>query len=347
VHSFYWKQLPDQPALHRYEQHLSGPQINPEATPVLFLQPLPPETGNPLAELFREDGFTAIYAYTVTHTNTEAALALGETIDWLLAQHPNGEQRVVMVGCASGGLLGRRYLMLGGTQHVAYLFTLGSAHNYSQLAYLRGTIFEGRAGADEPPPVAAPMDHTVLVNIYSELKRRTPGEVVHLPDAVNVALPLGEEALCRDRLTYEEIRRYMQGALWLVTVRLQKLIMRGGAMADDLTGPFCFEINGWRAPFDGVFRVPVDSPFEFDPTRTRLGTLTFPLTASGYAVDIDFRLKDLTSRLETRRKLLTSLHTPLRAGLMSEHVLQDSLGSEVCIQVRCDQPKPVLDSDHG
>jgi hypothetical protein len=79
--------------------------------------------------------------------------------------------------------------------------------------------------------------------------------------------------------------------------------------------------------------------FELNPEHALLGTLTFPMMAVGRAVDIDFRLKDLSSRGGQRRKLLTSLHTPLRAGLISEHVLQDSLGSELGIQVRCDRPR--------
>ncbi len=317
--------------------------------PVLFLQPPPLEAGSSLAGMYLEDGFTAIYAYPVQGTDTEAALGLADAVEWLMTtQHPQW-QRLVMVGCVTGGVLGRRYLMLSGYERVAYLFTVGSSHRYSPLAYLRGTIFEPRDGSDEPPPVAAPaLDDTVMLNIYSEGLGAGAAQAehgVHLPEAINVGLPLGPEALCRDVLTYRAMRRHLQGQFWLVTVRLKSLVMQG-AQEQERTGPFCFEVNGWRAPFDGAFRVPVGVLYEFDPARTLLGTVTFPLTEMGRAVDIDFRLKDLSPVSGRRRKLSTSLHTPLRDDLVSEHVLQDSLGSEVGIQVCCQRPRSVLEADH-
>ena len=326
---------------------MGEPEIGPASLPVIFLNPLPVETNNPLAEMFRTDGFLALYAYATPTDDDELARRLGQAIEWLLkSQHP-AEVQVILVGCASGGLLGRRYVMLGGSVRVAYLFTLGSAHSFSQLAYLRESIFEAYEGGDGVLALApSNLDHTVQVNIYSELLAASPeamGQGVHLPDAVNVPLPIGPEALCRDDLAYQMMRHYLLGQQWLVTVRLQSLNMHG-ADEDTFTGSFCFEVNGWRAPFDGAFRVPIDRRFTFEPARTLLGTLTFPLTAAGRAVDIDFRLKDLSPQRGQRRKLLTSLHTPLRAGLLSEHLLQDSLGSEVGIQVRCDRPQPLLEA---
>ena len=301
--------------------------------------------GNPLAGMFRADGFTEIYAYPVTDVSNEAALELADSVEQLMAMYHPHQARLILVGCARGGMLGRRYVMLGGYERVAFLFTMGSSHRYSQLAYLRGTIFEPRDGADEPPPVAAPaLDKTIQVNIYSELSAEGADRVgygAHLPDAANMALPVGAEALCRDVLTYHAMRQYLQGALWVVTVRLQSLEMQGPPQ-ETITGPFCFEVNGWRAPFDGVFRVPTGQRFEFDPARTLLGTIIFPLTQMGRAVDIDFRLKDLSPPSGRRRKLFTSLHTPLREGVVSEHRLQDSLGSEVGIQVCCNRPLPLL-----
>jgi hypothetical protein len=350
VQSYFWKRLAADQDFYRYQQHLGDSPANPGAVPVIFLQPLPPELATAMAEMFWADGFNDIYVYMVKAIDNEAALILGEAIEWLMhAYHPE-QQRIVLVGSFTGGLLARRYVAFGGYERVAYLFTLGSQHHYSQLAYLRGSIFESREGAEEPPPVAAPaLDDTVQVNIYSELAVASSERVnqfIHLPDAVNISLPLGEEALCRDRLTYQAMRGYLQGSLWLITVRLKSLEMRGGVEANTRTGPFCFEVNGWRAPFDGVLRVPLEKRYEFDPARTLLGTLMFPLTAAGRAVDIDFRLKDLSPRTQQRRKLLTSLHTPLHQDLVSEHVLQDSLGSEVGIQVRCDRPRPVLEAEN-
>jgi len=342
-----WRRLDDAQAFYRYQPYMGESEIGTASPPVVFLNPLPVETNNPLAELFWADGFLALYSYATPTDDDETARRLGQDINQLLAtQHP-AEERVILVGCAGGGLLGRRYVMLGGSLRVAYLFTLGSAHNFSQLAYLGESIFEPYEVVERVRALApSNLDHTVQVNIYSELLAASPeamGQGVHLPDAVNVALPIGHEALCRDELTYRVMHQYLLGEQWLVTVRLQSLNMHGDG-EDASTGPFCFEVNGLRAPFDGAFRVPLDRRFTFEPARTLLGTLTFPLTAAGRAVDIDFRLKDLSPQRGQRRKLLTSLHTPLRAGVLSEHLLQDSLGSEVGIQVRCDRPQPILEN---
>ncbi|GEM_PF-6440768 len=343
-----WRRLDSSHAIYRYQPRLGAEAADSARMPVLFLHPLPPEAGSPLAEWYRQDGFTAIYAYPVTGTDNAAALKLDEAITWLMTTHHARHSRLILVGCASGGVLGRRYVMLGGQERAAYLFMLGSSHRYSALAYLRGTIFEAGDNADEPPPIITPnLGDTVMVNIYSEglgAGPNFPEQEVHLTEAVNLSLPLGQEALCRDTLTYQEMRRFLQGQLWLVTVRLQSLEMRGPE-TETHTGPFCFEINGWRAPFDGVLRMPLGKYYEFNPGHALLGTLPFPLTQMGRAVDINFRLKDLSPPRLPRRKLLASLHTPLRAGAVSEHVLQDSLGSEVRIQVRCDRPEPVLEPD--
>ncbi len=346
--SLHWRRLDPAQAFYSYQPQFGNEIGGALRPPVIFLQPRLLEHGNALAELFREDGFADIYAYTVRDTDDRAAQALGRAVDWLLAEHHPHHQRVILVGCAGGGLLGRRYVLRGGCARVAFLFTLGSAHRMSLLSHLEGAVFESQIEGEEPLVAAPSLGDTVMVNVYSDLAAVGPaggGQGVHLPDAVNLALPVGAEALCRDRTAYEHLRRYMAGDLWLVTVRLRSLLMQGES-EDGYTGPFCFEVNGWRAPLDGVFRVALERRFDFNLEHTLLGTLTFPMTAAGRAVDIDFRLKDLSMRGGQRRKLLTSLHTPLRAGLVSEHVLQDSLGSEVGIQVRCDRPQTLSIDDY-
>ncbi len=339
--SLHWRRLDPGQAFYSYQPQFGDEGGAAARPPVIFLQPQPLERGSALADLFREDGFADIYAYAVHETGDRAAQALGQGVDWLLAERHANHQRVILVGCGSGGLLGRRYVLRGGCARVAFLFTLGSAHRLSLLSYLSDSVFESQIDGEEPLVTAPHLGDTVMVNIYSDLAAAGPaggGPGVHLPDAVNLALPVSGEALCRDRTAYEHMRSYLSGDLWLVTVRLRSLLMQGEA-EDGYTGPFCFEVNGWRAPLNGVFRVPLERRFELNPEHALLGTLTFPMTAVGRAVDIDFRLKDLSSRGGQRRKLLTSLHTPLRAGLISEHVLQDSLGSELGIQVRCDRPR--------
>lgn len=316
--------------------------------PVVFLQPLPLETGTALADMFWADGLTAIYALNIRDTGVRAAEAVGDTIAWLLRKYHPNHDRVILVGCADGGALGYRYVIQGGYQRTAFLFMGGSHPAHSQLAALPAEIFERNAALPQAEPAAVPLPgQTVVVNLYSNQAGTgyRPEQVfTAMPDAVNMALPMEEEAVCRDALTYRAIRQYLSGQLILVTVGLQNLMMRGAVGANGHTGPFCFEVNGQRVPFDGVFRVALEAAHTFDPALTLLGTLAFPITDAGYAVNIDFRLKDLAPAVGQRRKLLTSLHTPLRDGLVSEHTLQDSLGSVVGIQVRCERPLPVLET---
>lgn len=348
VQAFHWKRLDDRQSLYRYEPYWQGGPADPAAMPVVFLQPLPPETGTPLAEMFRADGLVAIYAVSVTDIDARATQALDKAISYLLrTYHPQHDQ-VILVGCASGGTLGYRYVIHGGYRQAAYLFMIGSHPAQSQLAALPKDVFEQREAQPVDQQAAAPLPgHTVLVNLYGNRAgaRFRPEQVfTAMPDAVNVELTLEEEALCRHQAVYGVIRQYLSSQIVLVSVGLQRLTMRGAAGANSHTGPFCFEVNGLRVPFDGVFRVAVESQHEFDPAQTLLGTLAFPYSKAGHAVNIGFRLKDLAPPTDQRRKLFTSLHTPLRHGLISEHALQDSFGSLVGIQVRCERPLPVLDT---
>ncbi len=351
MQSYHWKRLDERQTLYRYEPYWQGGASNPAAMPVLFLQPLPPETATPLAEMLRADGLGALYACVISDTDTAAARELEASLAWLLRTYHPRHARAIVVGCAAGGVLGYRYVMQGGYPRVAYLFTIGSQHRHTQLSALGDALFEARATRTGPLTDAAPIPgQTVIVNLYSARMASRLGpenRLAHLPDAVNEALPLEEEALCRDKATYGLIRQYLAGEQMLVHVCLHSLEMRGQPAGGTRSGPFCFEVNGHRAPFDGALRVPLETTYAFDPARTLLGTLAFLRSASGRAVNIDFRLKDLSSLPGgQRRKLLTSLHTPLRDGLISEHTLQDSLGSVVGIQVRCEQPRPVLEANH-
>lgn len=345
MQSFSWHQVAEQPGLVQYRSGMLGEAAAPaERPPVLFVNPMPPETVSPLAAQYHADGFTAVYSYHATAEDDAAVQALAAVVAWLLAQHP-AYSRLIMIGCVGGGALARRYLLLGGEPYVAFLFMLGSAHRFSQLAYLPEAVFSPGEAVD-PLPLrldgsVSTLNKPVQVNLYSDLA------VIPTPlleDAVNAALPVGEEALCRDVVTYRAMRRYLQGAWWVVTVQLASLLMRGPE-SETRTGPFCFEVNGVRAPFTGVFRLPLNTRFDFDPAQTPLSTVKFPLTAAGRAVDIEFRLKNLSRRGAQRRKLSTTLHTPLREDLLSEHVLQDSLGSELGIYLSCCRPTPVLDPD--
>ncbi|MBN1963914.1 MAG: hypothetical protein JW910_04675 [Anaerolineae bacterium] len=347
MQSFTWHRLEAASTLYRYQPHLGAVSAPAGHVPVLLVHPLPPETGSALAAMFYADGLTELYTHQVRGVDDAAADELARVVEVLLAAHP-GQVRVVLVGCAAGGTLARRYLLQGGFSRTAYLFTLGSAHRYSPLICLRDSVVEPYAvPVDLPELCGTSFDGTVIVNLYSETMRQDPDEPgfgMLLPEAINVGVPLPQEALCRHAATYRVLRQHLAGQYWLVAVRLQGLTMRGPA-SDDRTGPFCFEVNGQRVPFDGVFSVPVDEPFAFDPAMTPLGTLTFPLTQWGRAADIDFRLKDLAPRRGPRRKLLTSLHVALGPDTVSEHVLQDSQGSEIRIQVRCDRPPSLIEAE--
>lgn len=337
-----WKPLADEYGWRRCEQP-SLLDSGADVTPVIFLQPLPPEVGTPLAKKFCQDGLTAVYAYPVVSWNDGAVNRLSDAIEWLLATHHPLQEQVVLVGCASGGILGRRYVTQGGSQRAAYLFMLTSAHSYSHLSYLAEGVYERLPGFGVLPATTMPaLESCIGVNVYSNVASTI--RIFHLPDAVNLGLPLAEEAFCRDALTYQAIREYLMGELWLVTVRLQQLTMHPAAADETRTGPFCFEINGWRTPFDGAFRLPLDTSQAFDLERTVLATIAFPVKSAGRAADVQFRLKDLSPPTGQRRKLHASLHIPLREDAGTTHVLADSLGSEVSIQVRCTCPQSILGS---
>ncbi|MBN2471306.1 MAG: hypothetical protein JXN59_11320 [Anaerolineae bacterium] len=351
MHSYHWKRLGERQTLYRYEPYWQGGAPDPAVMPVLFLQPLPPETITPLAEMFREDGLVALYTCVIRDTDSVTAKTLENTLAWLLRTYHPRHKQVIVVGCAGGGVLGYRFVMQGGYARVAFLFTVGSQHRHTQLSALGEAFFEGRMTRTGPLTGAAPIPgQTIIANLCSARMASRLGpenRLVHLPEAVNEILPLEEEALCRDSATYEIMRKYLAGDRLLVHVCLETLQMRGQPIDGERTGPFCFEVNGHRAPFDGVLRVPLEIAYTFDPARTLLGTLAFPYSASGRSVNIDFRLKDLSSQSDgQRRKLLASLHAPLRAGGVSEHMLQDSLGSTVGIQVRCERPQSVLEANY-
>lgn len=335
--------------LYRYQRHFAATPPDTAQSPVLLVHPLPPETGSALAQHFLADGLTELYTFQVAAVDDTHAAALRDAIDWLLETHYPGQEQVVLIGCVTGGALARRYVLQGGHRRAAYLFLIGTAHEYSPLAGLPTTVFTPYQDRVDVPVCAgtACFDQTVIVNLYSETMLRdpdAPGYGVHLPEAINVGVPLQPEALCRHLASYRVLRHHLRGQYWRVSVRLQALTMRAAA-ADGTIAPFCFEVNGQRAPFDGAFTVQVGTPYTFDPASTPLGTLTVPLTQSGRAADIAFRLKDLGTQRAHRRKLLTSLHIALGPDRISEHVLQDSRGSEIHIQVRCDQPPAFLPNE--
>ena len=125
---FYWRRLDGHQAIYRYQSQIGRVPPDLSSIPILFLLSPPPDMGNPLAGMFRADGFTEIYAYPVTDVSNEAALELADSVEQLMAMYHPHQARLILVGCARGGMLGRRYVMLGGYERVAFLFTMGSSH---------------------------------------------------------------------------------------------------------------------------------------------------------------------------------------------------------------------------
>lgn len=346
-----WEHVETDCSLLSYQSVMNVVSGNAERMPVIFVHAAaPPELCTPLAAHFAADGFTHIYLCNKVGDAEDVVDMIARAVDWLLHTKAPQFERVVLVGMGESSANARLYMLQGGHEHVAFCFLLGGTHEYTLFSMLEDSFYDPyKERVPESIKVMPRLHHTMMVHIIAGLAGGNgyDREPRYLPEAVNVSLALDEDGLLQGGSTYEVIRQCLLGRVWLVTIRLRRLLMRRSEakQAQHVSGAFCFQINGHPTPFDGVFQVPVDASFDFDPDRVLLGTLARPLGAGGPALDIDFRLKDLSPRDGRRRQLITSLHTPLRDGLVAEHVLIDGFGSALGIEVRCEQPIAAIEYD--
>ena len=247
---------------------------------------------------------------------------------------------MVLIGHSTGGVLARRYLLkLEGTNPILYLFTLGSPHTRTHFSYQVFVPSEdltpknGTSAATRVVRTPEVPRETFVVNIFGNaVGPGFDGTVrgVILPEAVNIVLPLGHAELKYDDRVMNEIAAFLRGERYRMQLFLMSLHMQ--TQDDDgMVGPFYFEINGMRSPFDGIFQAEVNHFYAFDENSTPLATLAYPMEQR--LVSTVFRLKDLSRTRPVRRRLFAKLLDSLSDDELSVHELQDNEGSKIALRV--------------
>lgn len=339
--------------------HYRSGSNRPVATqiPVLLLHgPMTSHrTWDTLGSFLSKQGFAHVYAADIADVQMGASLRpaiahLREVVDWIIGQYQPGT-RMVLVGHSTGGVLARRYLLkIEGTNPILYLFTLGSPHTRTHFSY---QVFvpseelspDGDSSASmrvvRTPEVPR---ETFVVNIFGNAVGPDFDGTVHgviLPEAVNITLPLGHSELKHDDRVMEEIAACLRGERYRMQLFLQSLHMHTQD-EDGMVGPFYFEINGMRSPFDGIFKAEADHLYTFDDNSTPLATLAYPMEQR--LVSTVFRLKDLSRARPVRRRLFAKLLDSLRDDELSIHELQDNEGSRIALRVHSQQMPALLNN---
>ncbi len=353
----HWLPIQEKTSLFRYVGEENRPPL--VTMPVVMVHGVlsSHRTWNQMAEHFWNDGFEYIYATNVADLEDglsvdDAVTPFAETVEWLLSNvHPQ-HSKLILVGHSIGGVVARRYVEYhGGFERVLFLFSLAGPHKGSLLSHLsRMAIFRSTFGdsGDEDGGRAVPTnfaDRFVMVNIYGESDGAKFDGVVNavdLPEAVNVGLKLSHTQLNKGDQAYNVIRQFLLGQKWVVRVLLRSMRMLVPNDSED-AGAFYFEIEGQRAPFDGVFQPRAGRLYEFTDL-TPLGTFAYPMGAR-VAADIRFRLREVSRAGPVRRTLYAILHVPLVEQGVIEHTMQDNFGSEINLTIHCAGAPRVIPED--
>lgn len=339
-----WHNVDETLALFRYNTEFEGTGA---AVPVLMLHgPMTSHrTWDTLATYLCANGMDNIYAVDIDDAYMTGALQkdaiyfIGEVVRWLVEHHPE-EKQLVFIGHSTGGVLARRYLHRGEyNDRIAYLFSLASPHQqtyFSHIVYVPpedeatdGSMSYVRT-ADIPPK-------TFLVNIFgSKLGAGFDGTIrgVYLPEAVNYVANTGHSEIKYNNDVLTEILACLRGKRLRLQLYLDSLSMKVADL-DGRAGPFYFEIDGKRSPFDGVFQAVVDHQYQFDESNTPLFTLAYPIDQT--SCTLVFRLKDRSRTRTVRRRLFAKILVALQDGQTVLHEMQDSEGSSVTLRLRCQQ----------
>jgi hypothetical protein len=268
-----------------------------------------------------------------------AVAQLREVVEWIIAQYEPGT-RMVLIGHSTGGVLARRYVLkLEGENPILYLFSLGSPHtrtHFSYQVFVPSEDLSPENGSSTSMRVVRTPEvprETFVVNIFGNAVGPDFDGTVHgviLPEAVNIVLPVGHVELKHDERLMEEITACLRGERFRMQLYLKSLHMHTQD-EDGMVGPFYFEINGMRSPFDGIFQAEVDYFYTFDENSTPLATLAYPMEQR--LVSTVFRLKDLSRARPVRRRLFAKLLDSLSDDEMSIHELQDNEGSRIALRV--------------
>jgi hypothetical protein len=109
-----------------------------------------------------------------------------------------------------------------------------------------------------------------------------------------------------------------------------------------MVGPFYFEVNGMRSPYEGIFQAVADHYYDFGDNTIPLATLAHPIDQS--LVSTVFRLKDGSRTRAVRRRLFAKLLDSLGNDQLIIHEMQDSEGSKITLRIRTQRVPALLNS---
>lgn len=330
-----WIKIEDDLSLFRY----SSRPTRRVSVPILLLHgPMTSHrTWDTLATYLSVNGLDTIYATDIDEgaLQKENLSFLNDVVEWLLEQH---QQQLVLIGHSTGGVLARRYLHRGNhSSEIIYLFSLASPH---QQTYFSHIVY---VPSEEPIPATSYVrtpdipQKTFMINIFgSKIRADFDGTIrgVYLPEAVNYSVNVGHSEIKHHGSVMAEILACLRGERYRVQLHLDSLTMKT-ADVDGRVGPFYFEVEGSRSPFDGVFQAVVDHHYQFDDNNTPLFTLAYPTTQT--ACSLVFRLKDKSRVRPVRRRLFTRILVALDEQKTVIHEMQDSEGSKIALRICCER----------
>ena len=308
-----------------------------------------------LRERLVRDGVGRLYACALPgHASAEA---LERAIDVALADA--GAPALILLAYGDAAAHVRDYVGRGeGDHRVRLLIGLEGRYATHALSYLEGGLWQtgdeaasaalaGPDGAGADLALGAPLiDRFVMVNVYGyardSIANEATRDVAPLPEAINLGLHLPPGEVLDSPAVYEGLRPFLRGGFWVVRLQLVSFQMRAAAPGAPI-GQFYFEVGGQRVPPRGAFAPPDEAAHAF-ARYTPLGTVA--LLENKAAANVNLRLRELGRAAAQRRTLFTTLHVPLAHGSASDHVMQDSFGSEIRVRVHCVRVPEMVSVNH-
>ncbi|MFP4322325.1 MAG: esterase/lipase family protein [Anaerolineales bacterium] len=350
-----WHVVRGELALYRY----AGPHTAPahaQAPIVMLHGPMTSHrTWDVMAAYLWENGFGALYAIDIPDIQNGGSLRnatkhLLKVMYFLLEEH-RLTRDFVLIGHSTGGVLARRFLFKHPeiAPHIAYLFTLASPHTRTHFSYRvyvpPETENTEKVGTGSSSVVTPDIPHnTFILNFFGNaVGPFFDGTVrgVFLPEAANQMLLLQHADFKQASIVLEEILACLYGKRYRMQIFLHSLYMKTPDQGE-LVGPFYFEINGIRTPFDGIFQAVAEHEYLFDESSTPLATLSYP--PGNALVSTVFRLKDQSKARPVRRRLFAKLLVSLADDENTLHEMQDNEGSKITVRIHT-QAMPCLVND--
>lgn len=350
-----WKNIHADLALYRFTGGLLRPTCSQHLVLMLHGPMTSHRTWDRMGDTLWMHGMDAVFAVDIADIQMGGSLRnathhLREIVYWLLQQH-DPDARIILIGHSTGGVLARRLLLKTPelAEKIDFLFSLGSPHTRTHFSY---QVYVPHAednpnDSDSSSSIVVTPDiprHTFMVNIFGNgVGQRFDGTVhgVYLPDAVNVVFPLRHNELKSHLRVVDEVLAVLRGERYRMQLFLQSLHMRT-ADSDNIVGPFYFEVNGMRTPFNGIFQSEVDQHYQFDDTSTPLATLAYAADRVALATTV-IRLKDQSRTRSVRRRMFAKLFNSLDDNASALHEMQDNEGSKIALRVHTQRMPRVLE----